>query len=122
MKTGTLLYALLKGRLKGKDEFGNRYYRGTGKKLHGQERRWVLYKGKDEASKVPPEWDAWLHHTVEEPLCESAAAAKPWQKNRLPNLSGTEGAYVPPGHDSRGAKQGPSPNDIHCWDPEQAVS
>lgn len=121
MKTGTLLYTLFKGRLAGKDEFGNRYYRGTGIKLHGKERRWVLYKGKAEATKVPPEWHMWLHHTTNAPLCENAAAAKPWQKTHLPNLSGTAGAYMPPGHDLRGEALEPSSNDIHCWKPEQAI-
>src|SRR3989338_4309760 len=71
MNIGTVFYTLLKGKLVGEDEHRNRYYRGTGIKLHGRERRWVLYKGKSEASKVPPEWHSWLHHTTAAPLSES---------------------------------------------------
>ena len=71
MTIGTLLFTWWKGERVGTDEFGNRYYREKpGRQLRpgggrdSRERRWVLYKGEAEASKVPPEWHAWLHHTV----------------------------------------------------------
>ncbi|HEB80183.1 MAG TPA: NADH:ubiquinone oxidoreductase subunit NDUFA12 [Rhodospirillales bacterium] len=122
MKTGTILYTLLKGDLVGKDGFGNRYYRGAGAKLHGRERRWVIYKGKAEASKVPPEWRAWLHHTSPEPLPgplnESADQVKPWRKEHLPNLSGAAGAYMPSGHDLRGGARAASSGDYQSWKPQ----
>ena len=34
MSLGTWIYTLLNGDLIGKDAFGNRYYKGKGKKLH----------------------------------------------------------------------------------------
>jgi NADH:ubiquinone oxidoreductase subunit len=101
MITGTLFYTWIFGRLVGTDEFGNRYFRSSHKK-HGKERRWVLYKGEHEASKVPPEWHAWLHHMVPEPLTEAAANARPWQKPHQPNPTGTKDAYRPQGHDLSG--------------------
>lgn len=140
MYIGTLLYTWLRGELVGIDEFSNRYYRsigsrlrglrnlltrhprgyyrGTGGKLHGRERRWVLYKGKAEASKVPPEWHAWLHHTTEAPLSENAAEPLAWQKNHLPNLTGTTEAYRPRGHDLMGGQHAPSAGDYQPWKPE----
>ena len=54
-----------RGELVGTDEFENRYYRCDRSRLHGRERRWVLFKGEAEASRVPPEWHAWLHHTTD---------------------------------------------------------
>ena len=96
---GTLLYTWLKGEFIGVDEFSNRYYRNTKAKLHGRERRWVVYKGKPEASKVPAEWHAWLHHLTDSPLTEKAAQALSWQKEHEPNLTGTSNAYRPQGHD-----------------------
>jgi hypothetical protein len=33
----------------------------------GKERRWVVYEGEVDGSRVPPEWHAWLHHTVAVP-------------------------------------------------------
>src|SRR3712207_9126658 len=46
------------GEFVGEDEFGNRYYRHTqANKIDpnvGAERRWVIYNGEAEASRVPP--------------------------------------------------------------------
>ena len=50
-------------------------------------KRWVIYNGIVEASKVPAEWHAWLHYTAEAPL--STANEFEWQKEHLPNLTGT---------------------------------
>lgn len=118
MYIGTLLYTLFRGKLVGIDEFANRYYRGTGVKLHGRERRWVLYKGEAEASRVPPDWHAWLHHTTEAPLSESAAQPREWQKDHLPNLTGTTAAYRPRGHDAKGGRHAPTAGDYQPWKPE----
>ena len=41
------------------DEFGNRYYQNK-----DGSRRWVIYNGTVEASRVPPDWHGWLHHTL----------------------------------------------------------
>ncbi len=92
---GTLLYTWLKGQKVGADEFGNRYYRASKNHSDGRERRWVLYNGRVEASKVPPEWHAWLHHTTEHPLSEAAAQPHDWQRSHRPNLTGTKNAYRP---------------------------
>ena len=115
---GTLVYTWLRGALIGTDEFGNRYYRGKGRKLQGRERRWVLYKGGVEASRVPPEWHSWLHHTSEAPLTESAAQPRPWQKEHVPNLTGTPEAYRPQGHDLRGRRRAAATGDYEPWRPE----
>ena len=54
------------GQLVGHDEFGNAYYRKPGiDPALGFERRWVIYNGVSEASKTPPGWNGWLHHTVD---------------------------------------------------------
>jgi NADH:ubiquinone oxidoreductase subunit len=70
---GTRLLTWLRGELVGSDPYGNRYYRLKGDKPSGRgggrfsrERRWVIYQGEPEGSKVPSEWHAWLHHTVDE--------------------------------------------------------
>ena len=118
MKIGTLLYTWLFGKRVGTDEAGNRYYRRAGALLHGRERRWVVYRGAAEASKVPPEWHAWLHHTTEAPLTESAAQAKPWQKPHVPNPTGTAAAYRPRGHDLSGGKRAAATGDYEAWRPE----
>ena len=117
MYIGTLLFTWLRGQWVGTDEFGNRYYRSKGRRLQGRERRWVLYKGKAEASKVPPEWHAWLHHTTDAPLSEKAAQARPWQKEHNPNLSGSIDAYRPRGHDFKGGQRARATGDYEAWTP-----
>ena len=65
---GTQFWTWMYGESVGEDEFGNRYYRTKGRKIDptlGFERRWVVYNGYAEASRVPPSWHGWLHHTVD---------------------------------------------------------
>jgi len=65
---GTQLWTWRFGELVGQDEQGNSYYRTKGRKIDptlGFERRWVIYNGYAEASRVPPSWHGWLHHTVD---------------------------------------------------------
>jgi NADH:ubiquinone oxidoreductase subunit len=118
MSLGTKIYTLFNGEQVGQDVFGNRYYRGKGKKLNGRERRWVVYKGIVEASKVPPEWHAWLHYTVDEPLIEQVTKAKDWQQQHQPNLTGTAGAYRPAGHQLEGGVRAKATGDYEAWTPE----
>ncbi len=118
MSLGTWIYTMLNGDLVGTDEFGNRYYRGKGKKLQGRERRWVVYQGRPEASKVPSEWHAWLHHTVEEPLTEEAAKSRSWQQPHRPNLTGTANAYRPDGHEFKGGQRAAATGDYEAWSPK----
>ena len=75
MTLTTRIYTLFCGQLAGSDAFGNRYYRRRGR-THGdssvadkrrKEKRWVIYKGIAEPSKVPPEWHGWLHYTFDTP-------------------------------------------------------
>lgn len=116
MITGTLFTTWLKGEFVGKDQYGNRYFQERKQPKAGQRRRrWVLYSGKIEASKIPPEWHAWLHYTVDEPI--KVDEKKPWMKEHLPNLSGTVNAYVPSGDDRRGGNRAKGTGDYEAWTP-----
>jgi len=117
MIIGTLLYTWIKGELVGTDVFQNRYYRSRGAKLNGRERRWVLYRGADDASSVPAEWHAWLHHTNQSPLTENAAQARSWQKEHQANPTGTVAAYRPAGHDVMGGHRAHATGDYQPWNP-----
>ncbi len=117
MDIGTMLHTWMNGVLVGKDEFGNRYYRSKGARLNGRERRWVMFKKDKEASTVPPEWHAWLHHTVDEPLTEEAAKARTWQKAHEANPTGTANAYRPKGHDYMGGNRARATGDYEPWTP-----
>ena len=120
---GTRLYTWLKGEEVGRDRFGNRYFREKGGgSVHGdslrKERRWVLYDGEVEASRVPPEWHAWLHHTVAAPPPAEGPARRPWQKEHRRNMTGTEAAYRPPGHTLSGGKRARGTGDYEPWTPD----
>jgi NADH:ubiquinone oxidoreductase subunit len=92
------VYTWLRGRLVGKDEFGNCYYVQTkGVGPLGRPRRWVIYAKEAEPSQVPPDWHGWLHYTVDTPPTEEAYQPRPWQKRHQMNLTGTPLAYRPRG-------------------------
>ena len=120
MTIATRIHTWLNGVLVGQDndKGGNRYYRSKRGRLHGRERRWVIYHGKGEPSEVPAEWHAWLHHTAEESLAEAAAQEKPWQKPHQPNRTGTAEAYLPRGHQLAGGVRASASGDYEPWKPE----
>ena len=118
MKLGTLLHTWIRGKLVGVDESGNRYYRSNQRTRWGREERWCLYKGLDEASKVPAEWHAWLHHTVDDPLTHLSTETKLWQREHAPNMTGTGEAYRPAGHSSRDSARASATGDYEAWSPE----
>ncbi|WP_425450443.1 NADH:ubiquinone oxidoreductase subunit NDUFA12 [Virgifigura deserti] len=117
MTIGTRLFTWWRGELVGTDSFGNRYYRDKRTAGRKRERRWVLYKGEPEASKVPPEWHAWLHAIVKDPPKPGAVSQRPWQKEHLPNLTGTEAAYRPLGSQLRGGQRAKATGDYEPWVP-----
>ena len=47
-----------------------------------------MYNGLDEASRIPPEWHAWLHYTVDAIPDPNKLTVKPWQQDHLPTLLG----------------------------------
>ena len=95
----------------GEDEQGNVYFRSRDGK-----RRWVIFNGEMEASRVPPDWHGWLHHTWDELPSEKPLAHKPWEQPHRENLPGTEGAYVPAGSLRRAAPV--ERRDYEAWQPE----
>ena len=108
---GTQLFTARKGRKVGEDDQGNTYYQTADGK-----RRWVIFKGEMEASRVPPDWHGWLHHTYDKPPTEAPLKHKPWEKPHQENLTGTPLAYAPAGSIRRAA---PAPRaDYEAWSPE----
>ncbi|AWK86518.1 NADH:ubiquinone oxidoreductase subunit NDUFA12 [Azospirillum thermophilum] len=102
----------------GTDRFGNVYYRDKNGKTHLRERRWVIYAGEPDASKIPPEWHAWLHYITKDPIPEgSSPFHKPWVKEHQPNMSGSTQAYRPPGHQLAGGKRVSATGDYEPWTP-----
>jgi NADH:ubiquinone oxidoreductase subunit len=115
---GTLLYTFFKGRLLGRDAYGNKYYEAKSEvTAEGKKKRWVIYNGLAEPTKVPPDWHGWLHYTQDAPPTLVPQVRHAWLKEPQPNLTGTTLAYVPPGHVSRGAKRARTVGDYEPWKP-----
>ena len=107
----TQLYTWRKGQRVGEDEQGNVYYQTRDGK-----RRWVIFNGEAEASRVSPSWHGWLHHTFAEPPTEKPLAHKAWEKPHQENLTGTPLAYAPAGSIRRAEPV--ARRDYEAWTPE----
>ncbi len=102
----------------GEDQLGNQYYVAKSRPGYKRERRWVIYNGAPEASKVPPEWHGWLHHQTDDiPDEMSESFRRSWQKPPQINLTGTKLAYRPPGHILEGGKRDKATGDYEAWTP-----
>lgn len=108
---GTQFYTWRKGVYVGEDELGNFYYQSRDKK-----RRWVIYNGLCEASKVSQNWHGWLHHTWDEPPVDAPLVHKPWEMAHTENQTGLETAYRPEGSQFRAKAKDRS--DYEAWVPE----
>jgi NADH:ubiquinone oxidoreductase subunit len=109
---GTRLMTWWKGERVGEDQFGNHYYKA--KRGH---RRWVVYRGRAEASKVPPQWHAWLHYTIDA-VPGGDGGGPEWERQHQPNLTGTEHAYHPSGSLLEGGRRAATTADYESWTPK----
>jgi NADH:ubiquinone oxidoreductase subunit len=108
---GTQLFTRRKGVKVGEDAQGNLYYRTS-----DDSRRWVIYNGEIEGSRISPEWHGWLHRTWDHPPTEAPLPRKAWEKPHQENLTGTMAAYAP-----AGSLRQPNPvtrKDYEAWSPE----
>lgn len=117
---GALLDIRRRSAFVGEDDFGNRYFEDRKASLGDKDfyRRYVVYKGLAEPSKVPAEWHGWLHHTLDLPPTEAPLARQSWEKDHKPNLTGTIFATKPKGAMSTGAKRQDTYSDYDSWTPD----
>lgn len=108
---GTQFFTWRKGESVGQDGEGNLYYRNA-----DDSKRWVIFNGEVEATRVPPEWHGWLHRLYDTPPSEAPLPHKSWEKPHQENLTGTALAYAPSGSIRRAD---PAPRrDYEAWSPE----
>jgi len=108
---GTQIWTSRYGVKVGEDDQGNIFYRsqdGT--------RRWVIYNGLAEASRIGADWHGWLHHTWDETPTDRPLPHQAWEKPHIPNLTGTPQAYVPAGSIRRAEPV--ERRDYEAWTPE----
>ena len=107
----TAIYTSRKGVKVGEDSQGNVFY-----ETRDGKRRWVMFNGEAEASRVDPDWHGWLHHTFKEPPTERPLVHNSWEKPHKENLTGSALAYAPAG--SIRAQTPADRQDYEAWTPE----
>ena len=114
---GTLLWSWRNGEQVGSDAQGNTYHRKPAK-AGSKERRWVMYNGANDASRVPAEWHGWLHGAFDDVPESFLPAPKIWETDYTPNATGTANAYRPKGALEQGGKRAGATGDYEAWSPE----
>ncbi len=108
-----------RSRLVGQDDYGNKYFEDRKASLEGRKRRYVMYKGLAEPSKVPAEWHGWLHHTLDSPPTEQPLTRRSWETDHTPNMTGTPYATKPKGSISSGkGERQKAAGDYEAWTPD----
>lgn len=108
----TRIFTRRKGVKVGEDDQGNTYFR-----TKDDSKRWVIFNGEVEASRISPNWHGWLHRTFDETPSEKPMVQKDWEKPHLENRSGTDTAYAPAGSIRKAARPA-APRDYEAWVPE----
>ena len=108
---GTSLQIWRQGNKLGSDSLGNVYY---GSKSG---RRWVVYDGANDPSRLPPEWYAWLHHQLDDVPDQALPPPPKFLKAPTGNLTGTPQAYRPSGAMERGGIRQAASGDYEAWTP-----
>lgn len=110
---GTALFSARNGVQVGADDIGNRYYQSK-----DGAKRWVIYNGANDASRVSPDWHGWLHHTHDGNPEEYLPAVRGWENDATGNLTGTDAAYRPAGALEQGGKRARATGDYQAWSPD----
>ena len=102
---GTALWTRRFGDEAGRDEAGNIYYRSK----KDRARRWVIYAGDNDGSRVPPDWQV---------PDKALPPVRRFQTKPTPNLTGTMAAFRPDGALGSGKIRPASTGDYEPWIPE----
>ena len=86
---GTRIKTIFFGKFIGKDDFGNKYYQSKNGK------RWVIYNGEINASKINSDWFSWIHHITNTLPTRKNLEKYPWQKPHKDNKTGSSESYKP---------------------------
>ena len=107
----TQIFTARKGIKVGEDDQGNVFYHNA-----DDSRRWVIFNGEVEASRIGADWHGWLHRTLDTPVSEAPLVHKSWEKPHQENLTGTALAYAPSGSLRRAQPE--ARTDYEAWSPE----
>ena len=109
----TTIGTWLKGEKVGSDALGNVYYRSK-----KGDRRWVIYNGSNDASRIPPDWYAWMHRMIDDVPDAALPPSPKFLKPATANLTGTAQAFRPAGALERGGQRAAASGDYEAWTPD----
>ena len=81
---GTKIKTLFFGKFVGKDHLGNKYYESK------KGKRWVIYNGEINASKIESDWYQWMHYQIDTNPSKVKVSKHSWQRPHSDNKTGTE--------------------------------
>jgi NADH:ubiquinone oxidoreductase subunit len=93
-------------------------------RMHGDEdktnpaRRWVIYDGANDGSRVPPDWQLWLRGTIADLPAKGLPPVRRFQQKPTPNMTGTMAAFRPDGALGSGKVRPAATGDYEPWIPE----
>ena len=108
---GTRFFTWRSGKKVGEDAEGNCYYQ------NGDGKRWVIYNGDAEPSRIPPGWHGWIHHRTDTAPSDENYEQRDWEMPHLENMTGTAGAYRPKGSLFNQDKRPTVTGDYEAWRP-----
>jgi NADH:ubiquinone oxidoreductase subunit len=111
---GTTLFSNRNGEEVGRDDAGNRYF----KHRKDPARRWVIYQGNNDSSRVPPGWNAWLRGTIDGLPEAELPPRRPFEQPAQANPTGTFAAFRPGGSLGRDGVRPAATGDYQAWTPE----
>ncbi|HVL79837.1 MAG TPA: NADH:ubiquinone oxidoreductase subunit NDUFA12 [Sphingomicrobium sp.] len=111
---GTALWTRFRGEEVGRDEAGNIYYRHK----TNPARRWVIYEGANDGSRVAPGWQLWLRGTIDELPDKALPPKRKFEQEPVPNLTGTMAAFRPDGSLSGKRVRPAATGDYQPWTPD----
>ncbi|HXH53342.1 MAG TPA: NADH:ubiquinone oxidoreductase subunit NDUFA12 [Sphingomicrobium sp.] len=111
---GTSLWTRFRGEEVGRDGAGNIYYRHKSDPT----RRWVIYNGANDGSRVAPGWQLWLRGTIDELPDKALPPRRKFEQEPEPNLTGTMAAFRPDGSLSGRRVRPAATGDYQPWTPD----
>ncbi len=90
----TIIIAQLFAKKMGQDQFGNLYFEHKKHVIStGKKKRFCIYNGTPESSRVPAMFHSWLHYITDDINAIKFLSKYSWQKDHTINMTGTEKAY-----------------------------
>jgi NADH:ubiquinone oxidoreductase subunit len=108
----------------GSDEYGNQFFELKTSDYLGRKKRYCLYNGYVEASKISPEWHPFMHYQIEAKAVKKTFKQYKWQKPFVPDTTLSGSKFLPKNHllykeetSLYNTKGGGSPFKLKIWKP-----